>query len=80
MQKSSLIQTANNQNNRNRLMQRIFFPAILFLSPTSQAQPTTVQEVLQAHGDAIAKGSRKSIGPAINAIAIATRWRSPPES
>ncbi|SFL62934.1 urea ABC transporter permease subunit UrtB [Shimia aestuarii] len=43
--------------------------AILFLSPTLQAQPTTVQEVLQAHGDAIAKGSRKSIGPAIDAIA-----------
>ena len=43
--------------------------AILFLSPTLQAQPATIQEVLQTHGDTIEKGSRKSIGPAIDAIA-----------
>ncbi|MEP2530160.1 urea ABC transporter permease subunit UrtB [Shimia sp.] len=43
--------------------------AILFLSPTSQAQTSTIQEVLQTHGDVIAKGSRKTIGPAIDAIA-----------
>ncbi|SDF01736.1 urea ABC transporter permease subunit UrtB [Rhodospira trueperi] len=58
---------------------------LLFLcSVTAQAQDMTVQDVLQAHREALEKSSRRTIGPVIDAIAdsglpaarlVLERWR-----
>ena len=52
-------------------MLRLFLAslAILCACLTANAQETGLQPILQAHQDIIAKSSRKTIGPAIDAIA-----------
>ncbi|MCA0044424.1 urea ABC transporter permease subunit UrtB [Celeribacter litoreus] len=53
------------------MIRRIFVAGLLLLTValSAQAQDRTIQDVLQEHSDAIIKSSRKTIGPAIDAVA-----------
>ncbi|MEO0866347.1 MAG: urea ABC transporter permease subunit UrtB, partial [Pseudomonadota bacterium] len=54
------------------LLHRLFLACLVAIAPlvaAAQQADAPVQQVLQAHADIIVKSSRKSIGPAIDALA-----------